>query len=129
MVKMKNKFTLVFLLIGLGLPVAGNCTALDTILSKYCVPKVGGDCSGPSRATYKANLSGENKCECSGCNVYYDKNSRSCKECPEGSYVNNNNSTECIPLSCGLGYYAHFEKGVSSCPSGYYKEVLYSCNK
>ena len=97
-------------------------SALTDILQKYCVPTGASGCTGLSRATYNGS-----SCECGACNMYYDKNSRSCKTCELGTYVNNRNSTECIRPSCGAGYYSEVEAGKDACPSGYYRESFSSC--
>lgn len=92
-------------------------------LQRYCVPTAE-VCGTVARATYNTS---ESACECSACGMYYDKISRSCQTCPEGTYVNNRYSTECIRPDCGIGNYGVVETGKTDCGIGFYKVALSSC--
>ena len=133
---MKNKFTLIFLLVGLGLSIRGNSATLDTILSKYCVPKAGG--CGDDKAKFTGSSStmsyassGSNYCQC-GYDRYYDAKDRICKDCPDGQYTKTTMQTNCqwiecpegsvlvdVTAGCPVGMVA---TSVSDCPVGF---VLY----
>ena len=118
-----NKIKSIILTSALLCTVSSTTNAnLTDILSKYCVP-TSGNCA--VKATYNEATS---KCECAACNTYYDKESRTCKVCPLGSYVNTKGATECIQPSCEVGYYPDVDTSDPSCGAGYYQEVLSSCN-
>ena len=102
----------------------GKSKTLLESLQTYCVPTSGSNCTGVSRALYNETKSA---CECSACNMYYDKASRTCKTCPLGTYVTDRISTECIQPTCGIGMYPNITTG-DTCPSGSYATSLSSCN-
>ena len=112
------KIRLAFILVILtGSSVVKASSFLDA-LQNYCVPTNMNGCSSDVKATYNSMLNGLNKCECSQCGMYYDKESRTCKKCPYGTFVNDRNSTECIQLSCGVNQYV--DPMGEECPVNFY---------
>ena len=130
---MKTKgVAMVSIIASIAITMESKSATLLQSLSAYCVPSNASNCSGKERATFTGTSStsdalSKNYCQCGSCNMYYDKSSRSCKECPVGTYVNDRLSTECIRPSCGAGHYSEVEVGKNECPKGYYKEVFSSC--
>lgn len=128
----KKRVAMVSIIVGMIISIESNSATLTQALSAYCVPGNASTCSGKARATFTGTSSttdalSRNYCQCGSCNMYYDKSSRSCKECPVGTYVNDRISTECIRPSCGAGHYSEVTAGKDTCPSGYYREVMSSC--
>ena len=129
---MNRKRVVMLIITCITLSAEANSSTLSQLLSAYCVPTDASKCIGKERATFTGTSAttdaiSKNYCQCGACNMYYDKSSRSCKECPTGTYVNDRISTECISPSCGLGHYSEVEVGKNECPKGYYKETFSSC--
>lgn len=128
--------TPILLAIGIGIVFSttlnsNNCYAATLIeaLQEYCVPKDGLCTNKATYGQYKTSTGATSTCACSTCNSYYDKESRSCKQCESGTYVTTQYETSCITATCPDGYTATVVKGKSVCPDGYYtKAVLSSCN-
>ena len=114
----KQSTILVSALMCVTLSLQSKSQTLTEILQNYCVPN---SCSN-DKATYT-----NGRCECGACGLYYDKSTRTCKECPAGTYVDDRYSTECIKPDCGVGSYGVVEVGATDCGVGYYKVSLSSC--
>ena len=129
---MNKRVIMVSVIACMTVSIKTNSATLSQALSAYCVPGNESICTGKERATFTGTSAtsdalSKNYCQCGACNMYYDKSSRICKECPVGTYVNDRLSTECIRPSCGAGQYSEVEVGKNECPKGYYKEVFSSC--
>ena len=98
--------------------VASNCTTLTNFGGTQ-----GYNLGGYSKATFKGTSSTTdalttNYCECPVDGAYYDKKSRACVNCPNGSISLSRRSTSCTPIVCPEGYVlTKIEDG--KCPSGY----------
>ena len=114
----KQSTILVSALMCVTLSLQSKSQTLTEILQNYCVPN---SCSN-NKATYT-----NGRCECGACGLYYDKSTRTCKECPAGTYVDDRYSTECKKPDCGVGSYGVVEVGTTDCGVGYYKVSLSSC--
>ena len=112
------KIKLLFILIMLVGSYGAKASSFLDALQNYCVPTNENGCNSDLKATYNSTLNGLNKCECSQCGMYYDKASRTCKNCPYGTFVNDRNSTECIQISCGINQYMDPMGG--GCPVNFY---------
>lgn len=90
-------------------------TPLQTILSKYCVPKTEVGCSSSSRASYTSS-----GCSCPA-GKQYNKVERKCEPCPAGSFKTTAGVGDCISITCGAGTYLI---EVPSCGVSEYREVI-----
>jgi hypothetical protein len=99
--------------------------SLADILADYAVPKFG-MCDSELRGIYDVS---KNAVRCDVCNTFYERSSRQCQYCPDGSYVSDKYSQECIKISCGVGEYGTVVKGDNlQCPVGTYSSLVYSCD-
>ncbi|MBD5405822.1 hypothetical protein HDR59_04735 [bacterium] len=100
-----------------------NCKSqtLQQILSAYCVPTNASVCTSNNRATFTGgDISSSaalttNYCQCGIEDYYYDKSSRVCVLCEDGTYNRNNKATSCTKVPCPVGT---VPVKVDSCPSG-----------
>ena len=110
------------LIVSLSLSQKSNSATLTQLLSAYCVPKNASDCSGSGKATFtgsnSVNALATNYCKCSDVGMYYDKESRSCKSCANGTYTKDYTSTQCKKIPCPAGQIWEL---VESCPNGQIK--------
>lgn len=102
---------------------ASDSSELNKLLVKYAVPSSFLYC-GRNRAFYDKTTQ---KATCQECGMFYDTSIRACQDCPEGTYVNNRYSTECIRPDCGIGNYGVVETGKTDCEIGFYKFNLSTC--
>ncbi|MGN0929498.1 MAG: hypothetical protein ACI4N3_02560, partial [Alphaproteobacteria bacterium] len=99
-----------------------NSKSLTEALQDYCVPANMSYCT--SKATY-VEFPGSGGgcgggcgfCRCSSISKYYDKLSRSCRDCITGSFASNDYK-RCEPIVCPAGYEAKLISN-GACPSGY----------
>jgi hypothetical protein len=113
----------------MGARAEGLLDKLKSALDKYCVPNgnvISAEevCSEYSLAKFDT-VKGRCRCPCE--DQWYDKESRSCKDCDTGSL--DLWSTECKASACGDGYYAvdPLPDG-GTCPNGYYAvDYVRSC--
>lgn len=129
---MNMKPIIVSVIASMVISISANSATLIQSLSAYCVPSNASTCNGKERATFTGtslttDAFTRNYCQCGSCNMYYDKESRSCKECPAGTYVNDRLSTECISPVCNQGAYREITIGKDVCQPGYYRTVMSSC--
>ncbi|MGN0929946.1 MAG: hypothetical protein ACI4N3_04875 [Alphaproteobacteria bacterium] len=94
-----------------------NSKSLTEALQDYCVPVYGFCTSKATYVEFPGSGGGCGFCRCSSISKYYDKLSRSCRDCISGSFASNYYK-RCEPIVCPAGYEAKLiSNGV--CPSGY----------